>query len=143
MWGRAKSTDGTISSNVGRDARLKGTLKDRGSIRLDGHFEGTVEADGTVFIGEGAMVEADIKARAVVIGGKVVGDIDSQGRVELYASGSLEGKVVASDLTIAEGACFNGECRMTPQGRSRAGAGNQSAKTETDANVKTASASKG
>ena len=54
------------------------------------------------------------KAKSVSIGGKVVGDVNCEGKVELFSSGSLEGKVKASDLTIAEGALFNGECRMGP-----------------------------
>ena len=102
------------SSIIGRGAEFKGTLKDEESIRIDGKFEGKIQVEGNIIVGEDAIVKANIEAKSVSIGGKVVGDINSEERVELFSSGSLEGKVKASDLTIAEGAFFNGECRMVP-----------------------------
>jgi len=104
------------STIVGRSTELKGTLKDKESVRLDGKFEGEIEIEGDLFIGEEAVIRANIKAKSVSIAGKVFGDINCEEKVELLSSGSLEGKVRASDLTIAEGAFFNGECKMNPQG---------------------------
>jgi len=108
--GREEKTN----SIIGPGTEFKGTLKDRGSVRVDGRFEGEIETEGSVIVGEEAEVKANIKAKSVIIGGKVIGDIDCEGKVEISSTGSLEGKVKASDLTIAEGAFFNGECRMNP-----------------------------
>ncbi len=102
------------SSVVGKETEFKGSLKDKESIRIDGKFEGEIEVGGDLIVGENAVIKANIKAKSVSIGGKVVGDVNCEGKVELFSSGSLEGKVKASDLTIAEGAFFNGECRMAP-----------------------------
>lgn len=109
---KKKEQDRT-NSVIGPGTELKGTLKDTGSIRVDGKFEGKIETEGNVIVGEDAVVKADIKAAAAIISGKVTGDISCEGRVEICSTGSLEGKVRASDLTIAEGAFFNGECRMS------------------------------
>ena len=103
-------------SVIGQESEFKGSLKDKESIRIDGKFEGEIEVGGNLIVGEDAVIKANIKAKSISIGGKVVGDVNCQGRVELFSSGSLEGKVKASDLTIAEGAFFNGECRMVPLG---------------------------
>jgi len=102
------------ASIIGEGTEFKGTLKDKGSIRIDGNFEGEIEVEGDVVIGKDAFIKANIRAKSINISGKVIGDIDCQEKIELFPSGSLEGKVKASDLTIAEGAFFNGECRMTP-----------------------------
>lgn len=102
------------SSVIGKETEFKGSLKDKESIRIDGKFEGEIEVGGDLIVGENAVIKANIKAKSVSIGGKVVGDVNCEGKVELFSSGSLEGKVKASDLTIAEGAFFNGECRMVP-----------------------------
>ncbi len=102
------------ASIIGEGTEFKGTLKDKGSVRIDGSFEGEIRVEGDVVIGKNAYIKANIRAKSINISGKVVGNIDCQERVELFPSGSLEGKVKASDLTIAEGAFFNGECRMTP-----------------------------
>jgi len=118
MFRKKRIEEKMTTSVIGKETEFKGSLKDRGSIRIDGSFEGEIETEGSLIVGEDAVVRANIKARSVIIGGKVMGDISCEERVELFSSGSLEGKVIASDLTIAEGAFFNGECRMTPEGRS-------------------------
>jgi len=116
MFGKEKKEKEVMKTNtvIGKGTELKGSLKDEESIRVDGKFEGDIQTKGEVVIGEDAVVRADIKAKSVKIGGKVIGDVSCEGRVELFSSGSLEGKIKASDLTIAEGASFNGECVMTP-----------------------------
>jgi cytoskeletal protein CcmA (bactofilin family) len=114
-----KKKEEITNSVIGKNTEFKGVLKDKENVRIDGKFEGEIQTEGTVIIGEEAVVQANITAKAVDIGGKVVGDISCEGRVELFSSGSLEGKIRASDLTIAEGAFFNGECNMTPAGTGR------------------------
>ena len=111
---KSKKVEGKTNSLIGPGTEFKGTLKDREGVRIDGKFEGEIETGGSLIIGEDAIVNANIKAATVIISGKVKGDIDCEGKVEIYPTSSLEGKVKASDLTIAEGAFFNGECRMSP-----------------------------
>jgi len=102
------------ASIIGKGTEFKGTLKDKESIRIDGKFEGKIQVEGNVIVGQDAVIKADIQAKSISIGGKVTGNVDCQEKVEIFPSGSLEGKVKASDLTIAEGAFFNGECKMIP-----------------------------
>jgi len=116
---KKKKREAKANTLIGPGTELKGVLKDKESVRIDGRFEGEIETEGTIVIGEDATVNANIKAAEVVISGKVVGDIECDGKVEISSTGSLEGKVKASDLTIAEGAFFNGECRMNPSNQQK------------------------
>ena len=111
-----KKKEEITNTLIGKDTEFKGVLKDKENVRIDGKFEGEIQTEGTVIIGEDALVQANIRAKSVNIGGKVIGNISCEERVELFSSGSLEGKIKASDLTIAQGAFFNGECNMTPAG---------------------------
>ena len=111
-----RKKDEITNSVIGKNTEFKGVLKDKENVRIDGKFEGEIQTEGMVIVGEEAVVQANITAKAVDIGGKVTGDINCAGRVELFSSGSLQGKITASDLTISEGAFFNGECNMTPAG---------------------------
>jgi len=104
------------STVIGKETEFKGTLKNNESIRIDGKFKGEIQTEGEVIVGNGAEVQANIKAKSVSIAGKVVGDVDCEERVELFSSGSLRGKVKASNLTIDDGAFFNGECKMFQAG---------------------------
>jgi len=102
-----------IGSIIGREAEFEGIMKSEKGVRIEGKAQGEIQARGEVVVGKDALVKANIQAQSVSIGGKVVGNVDSQGRVELSRSGSLEGNVKAADLTIPEGAFFNGQCKMT------------------------------
>ena len=101
-------------SVIGKEAQLKGTLKDKESIHIEGKVEGKIQVGGDVIVGEDAIIKAHIRAKSITIRGKVVGNVDCQEKVELFPSGSLKGNVKASDLTIPEGAFFDGKCKMIP-----------------------------
>lgn len=74
----------------------------RGKLSVQGHV--TVETDG--------VVEADIGAQSVSIGGAVTGNVTAVERVDLLGGGRLIGDVKASRLTIADGASFKGNVDM-------------------------------
>lgn len=96
---------------LGLEKQFGGISEKGGSIRIDGQFEGDIET-ANLIIGEDAVVNANIKAKSVIIEGKVIGDIDCEGKVELLSSGSLEGTLRTYDLAMAEGAFFQGPIRM-------------------------------
>jgi cytoskeletal protein CcmA (bactofilin family) len=58
------------------------------------------------------LVEADIGAQSVSIGGSVTGNVTASDRVDLLAGGRLIGDVKAARLTIADGASFKGNVDM-------------------------------
>jgi cytoskeletal protein CcmA (bactofilin family) len=55
-----------------------------------------------------AQVSANIIARAVVVLGKVSGNIYASDRVDIRSQGSLTGDVTAHRISIGEGAFFKG-----------------------------------
>ncbi len=101
-------------SIIGKEAQFKGTLKGEGSIRIEGKVDGKIVVEGNVSMGENAMIKAHIKAESITISGTVEGNIDCKERVEILPSGTLKGGVRTSDLTIAEGGFFEGQCKMVP-----------------------------
>ena len=107
-----------VDSIIGKGAEFKGTVKGEGSIRIEGKVDGKIDIGGEILMHQDAVIKADIKAGSLTIGCKVEGNIDCKGRVELLPSGALKGNVKASDLTIAEGAFFDGQCKMVPSSRS-------------------------
>jgi len=108
MSGKRSETE-TI---IGKQTEANGILKDKESICIEGKFEGKIQVEGNVIVGKDAFIKADIQAKSITIGGKVVGNVDCKEELELLPSGSLQGNVKASGLIIPEGASFNGECRM-------------------------------
>jgi cytoskeletal protein CcmA (bactofilin family) len=93
-------------------AVVEGNLIAPHSVRIDGKFKGTIETSELITIGSSGVVEADIKAKSAIIGGKVIGNVTVEDRVELESHASLIGDLCTRDLVINEGAVFHGSCAM-------------------------------
>jgi cytoskeletal protein CcmA (bactofilin family) len=104
----------SVSTIVGKDASFKGTIDFKGSIRIDGVVEGNIKSEnGTVIVGETAVVTSDINVGIAIIRGEVVGKIEARERIEFYPPGKIEGDILAPIITIDTGVIFNGHCEMT------------------------------
>jgi cytoskeletal protein CcmA (bactofilin family) len=88
-------------------------------LRIDGEFEGTVNCPGTLVIGKGGRVKADVKVNNAVVGGNVMGNIDANEKIELQAGSRVEGDIKTTRLVIDEGVFFEGSCKMSPSEQSR------------------------
>ena len=88
---------------------IKGHLSASEDLTIHGHFEGEIEVrEHTVTVGNDAQVEAPIHAKGVVIEGAVHGEVTATDRVEIRASGRLDGAVVAPRIGVAAGARVRG-----------------------------------
>ncbi len=97
-----------VDSVLGKGTRLEGTVMSQGSLRVDGHLEGEVIGGGDVFIGQDATVVARIKARNVVVAGHVRGNIEAEGKLEIEATGVVEGDIEVTHLIVVEGGRLEG-----------------------------------
>lgn len=93
-------------------AAFEGTLRLREGLRIDSEFRGEIVSEGTVVVGEAAGIEADIRAREVVILGAVVGNVFGRRQVTLRAGARLHGDVETPCLEIERHAFFNGRTAM-------------------------------
>lgn len=105
-----------ITGLLGISSRFEGEIRFDGTLRIDGVVNGKIfcksDLPSKVIITEMAVVEADITADIVIISGQVAGNVKAIKRLEIHAPGRLEGLVYTEDLSIAEGALFQGECVM-------------------------------
>jgi cytoskeletal protein CcmA (bactofilin family) len=97
---------------LGEATVFVGTITAPHSIRIDGTVKGKIETTEALTIGAAGIVEADIRAKSAIIGGKVTGNLVVDDRVELEAKASLIGDIRTRDLIINEGAMFHGNCSM-------------------------------
>jgi cytoskeletal protein CcmA (bactofilin family) len=110
---RPVAEPGTISTLLGRDVQIEGTLTFKETIRLDGHVKGKlVSSQGTVIIGENAVIEADVQVGVAIIRGKVHGRVEAGQRIEIFAPAQVTGDISAPTVIIDSGVVFNGNCLM-------------------------------
>lgn len=94
---------------VGEKLAIKGEIVGEGDLELAGRFEGVINVQGTVAIGDRAEVDADITASTIIVGGKIRGNLSAAGRVEILPQGMLTGNLRSGSFTAADGASVKGE----------------------------------
>jgi len=102
--------DGIVNSIIGVGSEFKGEFKINGLLRIDGKFLGTIDTHGKVLIGQSGDATTDIKARLVVVGGKVSGNIYATERIILLSTGDIKGNIITPSLIMEEGVKFDGNC---------------------------------
>lgn len=98
---------------LGRGSDFQGKLTFEGEVHIDGRFTGEIFSEGTLVIGEGADVQAEIRVGTVIVRGNVTGNITATDGVELHAPASLRGNITSPALHIDKGVFFDGACQMT------------------------------
>ena len=102
-----------IQTFLGPETTLEGKLSFEGTVRLDGHFKGTVESkEGVMVIGEKAIIQADILVYTAVVYGEVSGNIRATNCIELHAPARVFGDLYAPTVVIDAGVVFHGNCSM-------------------------------
>ena len=96
-------------SLIASDLTIEGKIEGSGHVRLAGRFKGDVSVDGDLTIEPGAKVTGGVRARAVIIGGELEGNIEGASRVELLETGVLNGDLKAGQLTVAAGSRMRGQ----------------------------------
>ena len=68
-----------------------------------------VEPDGTTLID----LKAEVSAKSIIVIGQVIGNLNATERIEIQATGVVEGDVRAPRLNVQEGAVLNGSIDMS------------------------------
>jgi cytoskeletal protein CcmA (bactofilin family) len=96
-------------AHIGRSLIIKGEVTGAESLFIDGHIEGTISVPGhRVTIGHNGNVVANIKAKEVVIMGKVQGNVECADRLDLRSESLLSGDVITHRISVEEGAVLKG-----------------------------------
>lgn len=106
--------DGSLSGFVGSGTVITGEASFKSMLRVDGRFSGDINSTGgTLIVGSGGQVDANIDVAVATIHGIVNGDIVASDRVELGRAAKLTGNIQTPSLVIEQGAVFEGSCKMT------------------------------
>ena len=121
---QATQVAGGIMANIGKSISLKGDLSGNEDLTIEGHVEGRVDLPNNLLtIGANGTVNAEVHAKTVVVVGKVTGNVSATERIEIQATGLVNGVVSAPRLVVAEGAVVNGSIEMgVKKGAGQAGA---------------------
>ncbi len=104
-----ESTDAT--NQIGTSVHVQGDVQCQEDLVVGGHVAGNVSApDHEIVVG--GQVDGDLRARVLVIAGRVHGDVFASERVELHPGCRVEGSLVAPRIAVHDGAMLSGAVRM-------------------------------
>ena len=109
----SKDIESLKQTFLGKEASFKGELSFKGTLCIDGKFEGRINTSDTLIIAQDGIIEANIQAGTVICEGLVKGNIIASTKVELRPSSNITGDVHSPSLIIAVGAKLDGKWDMS------------------------------
>jgi cytoskeletal protein CcmA (bactofilin family) len=116
----SKNIESADQTFLGKDASFKGELSFKGTLCIDGKFEGKIQTTDTLLVAHDGNVEGDIQAGSVICEGRVKGNIVASTKVELRPDSSVQGDIQSPSLIIAVGAKLDGKCDMSTKNNNTA-----------------------
>ena len=115
---RSEDDERRATAWIGQGVVVEGRITSSQDLRIDGRVEGTIEVgDHGLIVGATAAVKANLVAKSILISGTVIGNVTATQRLELQATGSVEGNISSPRLVMVEGAHVKG---MVDASRNRA-----------------------
>ncbi len=106
----------STSASIGKSVMIKGQIISREDLYLDGELEGTVELqEHRLTIGPNGRVQANVKAREIVVIGTMHGNVEASDKVEIRKEARLVGDIRTARIFIEDGAYFKGSIDIIKQ----------------------------
>jgi len=106
------NTSGELNAFLGTGTKFTGHLAFEGSVRIDGHFQGTISATGTLILGREALVKGEVEVASLNANGTLVGTVRASRHAHLHEHAVFDGHLVTPALGMDQGAVLNGTIEM-------------------------------
>ena len=100
--------DISINTILGHGSAITGNIKINGFVRIDGDIDGNLETDGNIIIGENARIRGNVKAKSVIVGGIVLGNIEASQSIKVLATSAVIGDIVSHKVQVEQNAIIHG-----------------------------------
>jgi cytoskeletal protein CcmA (bactofilin family) len=108
------ATQSNSKNVLNSDVDIKGTLKFSGELTFDGKLDGDISSEGTLNLGDNAVIKGNINATSVIVRGKITGNVIAREKIDIKARTELFGDIKAPRLAIEEGVTFVGKTDVNP-----------------------------
>jgi cytoskeletal protein CcmA (bactofilin family) len=119
---KAKVTAAKIPSGpkeatyFGKNLKITGNVSGDGDLIILGKLDGEFNLKGKLQVAEPAEIIGSVKANDVTVKGNIKGNITAVQKVHLDPTARVNGQIASPKLSVLEGACFDGEIKMSAQG---------------------------
>ena len=91
-----------MESFIGSGTEFQGRLNVKGTLRVDGQFDGKLNA-AWVILGETGVIKGEVSAKKIIIGGRAEGILRVQEIVEIKATGKFLGEIFSKKSPLRKG----------------------------------------
>ena len=105
-------TDLDLTAVLDQGCEFEGKLCFRGTVRINGFFQGEIFSPDTLVIGEEGRVKGSVEAGVVIINGEFSGTVKAKHRVEIHQPAVFRGDIITPSLQVDEGVLFEGSSKM-------------------------------
>lgn len=113
MKSKSGSKDGALNSLMSQDLVIKGLIRSRNAIVVEGFLIGDIRCEDDVIVTPTGTVVGCIVSRCATIEGRVQGSIYVYERLRFQGNAHMNGEVHTSKLEVASMEAFHGECHMS------------------------------
>ena len=92
-----------VTGFLDQGTAVTGELQFSGTLRIDGHFHGSIATSDILTIGEHGAVHADIKVGEIEVHGHVSGNIEAKRRITIHSTGRVNGEIRTPNIVIEAG----------------------------------------
>jgi cytoskeletal protein CcmA (bactofilin family) len=98
-----------VAAWIGASIVIKGNLTSSEDMTIAGEVEGDVSVrEHTLVIAPDGKIRGNVVAGTVAVHGEVMGTIRAEWKLEIGATGSVDGDITTPRLVVAEGAVLEG-----------------------------------
>lgn len=106
---RAAAPPEKQGATIGKAVSIKGDIYSEEDLYIDGEVQGTLQVKNSrLTIGPNGKATSNVKAREVVIQGKVQGNVEASQKITIRKEGSLVGDIKTAGIIIEDDAYFKG-----------------------------------
>jgi cytoskeletal protein CcmA (bactofilin family) len=94
----------TVGTVLGRGSLLEAAkLSGKESVRIDGAYFGKIDIEENLVVGDTGHITGDIKAKYIVVAGRIDGNILCESVLHLASTARVVGDIVSKALVVDEG----------------------------------------
>ena len=105
----------TLAENtvIGENISIEGNIRGNEHLVIEGSMNGNIEMEKHNFtVGSKGRVEGEINAQNVKVSGQMIGNIKTQGKVEITKEADFMGDIRAKSISVEDGAYFKGSIEL-------------------------------
>jgi cytoskeletal protein CcmA (bactofilin family) len=107
------SVQSELNGFLDTGSHIHGELQFEASFRVDGKVTGKITSPGSLIVGEGGEVDAEVRVANIFVIGVLRGTVLASKRLQIAPGGRVYADITTPSLVVEDGAILEGRCAMT------------------------------